>query len=543
MIVSRMSLFARMLAAGVLCAAGTLSGCGGSADSSAAKTDTLVYGRGGDANTLDPINTDIGEAVKVIVNVFETLVAYHEEELTLVPGLAVKWENSQDGREWTFHLREGVKFHDGTPCDADAVVFSLERLISDQHPAVYDPLRPYRPNFQMIEKVEAVDARTVKFHLKEASAVFLNNLAMFPASVVSPTAVQKLGKEFATAPVGTGPFKFGRWKRDQQIVLEANPDYWDGAPRIARVVFVPIADGSTRVAQLRKGAIHLAEDLPPTELDAVAKEPGIAIQACESLNVGYLTLQTERPPLDKLKVRQAIAHAIDKQEMAHVVFADRAHPAVTLVPRNMWGYADQLADRKFDPATAKKLLEEAVQEEKLELPLKLTLAVMNQPRPYMQQPLQAASFVKDALGKIGIEVTVEPRPISQHFEHLMAGGHQMGLAGWTTDNSDPDNFLYSLLDVDNISEHGNNLSRYRNDEVHRLLLGAQKELDADKRLAMYARVQELCLQDAPVVPLISTEVRIAQTARLKGYRLHPASLVRLRRAYFESATPGGGSRP
>ncbi|MFM7845523.1 MAG: ABC transporter substrate-binding protein [Planctomycetota bacterium] len=501
---------------------------GSSSGSATGEQATLVYGRAGDANTLDPINTDIGESVKVIVNVFDTLVTYHQENLELVPSLATKWSRSEDGLTWTFTLREGVRFHDGEVVNAAAVVFSFERLIGENHPAVYDPARPYQPNYKMIDRVAAPDEQTVVFQLKEPSAIFLNNLAMFPASVVSPKSVEKLGKQFATNPVGSGPFKFARWKRDQQIVLEAFPDYWDGKPEVQRVIFLPIAEAATRVQQLKQGTIHFAEDLPPTELDAVATLPGITIQEQVALNVGYLTLQTEKPPLNNLKVRQAIGHAINKAELVKVVYAGHAKPAVNMVPPAMWGHHDQLADRAYDLAAAKRLLAEAAKEDGFTLPVKLRFSIMSQPRPYMQQPLQTATLIKDSLAQIGIELTVDPRPISQHFEHLMAGRHELGLAGWTTDNSDPDNFLYSLLDSDNISEHGNNLSRYRNEEVHRLLTAAQRELDTDKRLEMYHRAQELCLADVPVVPLVHTEIRLAQRSNVQGYRLHPGSLVRLR---------------
>lgn len=522
--------------AGLLLAliSGALASCSSSSGPSEGGA-TLIYGRGGDANTLDPINTDIGEAVKVIVNVFDTLVTYDEKTLELTPGLAKSWEHSEDGLTWTFHLRDGVKFHDGTDVDADAVVFSIERLIQETNPTVYDPARPYQSHYKSIRAVRATDRSTVAFELNGPSAVFLQNMAMFPASVVSPTAVKKRGKQFATEPVGSGPFRLARWKRDQQIVLEANPQYWDGKPALDRVVFVPIADAVTRVQQLKQGGIHIAEDLPPAELDAMVGQPGIVIQEQIGLNVGYLSLQTEKPPLDKPKVRQAIARAIDKAELAKVVYSGHARPAVNMVPPAMWGHHNELADNPFDVAEAKRLMDEAATEGGFTLPVNLSLAVMSQPRPYMQMPLPTATFIKDSLAKIGIEVTVDQRPINQHFEFVMAGKHELGLAGWTTDNADPDNFLYSLLDPDNISEHGNNLSRYRNEEVHQLLLNAQRELDEAKRLAMYHRVQELVVADVPVVPLVHAEIRLAQRDAVTGYTLHPGSLVRLRWTRLEPA--------
>jgi peptide/nickel transport system substrate-binding protein len=200
----------------------------------------------------------------------------------------------------------------------------------------------------------------------------------------------------------------------------------------------------------------------------------------------------------------------------------------------MWGHHDELVDRPFDVERATELMQQAQREAGIELPLRLTLSVMSQSRPYMQDPLKVASFVKDSLAKIGIEVTIDPKPVNQHFDHLMSGGHQLGLAGWTSDNVDPDNFLYSLLDTDNISEHGNNLSRYRNERVHEWLLAGQCELDESKRLGIYRQVQEQIFADAPVIPLVHTAVRVAQRDVLKGYKLHPSSLVRLRSARIEA---------
>jgi peptide/nickel transport system substrate-binding protein len=495
--------------------------------------NTLIYGRGEDAKTLDPINAETGETVKVILNLYDTLVAFHDETLEIVPALATEWETSVDGLTWTFRLREGVRFHDGTNLDADAVVFSFERLMQDDHPYVTDPARPYKPSYQGIREIKAADAGAVVFQLREPSAVFLNNLAMFPASIVSPTAVKKHGKAFSTNPAGTGPFRFERWNRDQQLVLAANENYWRERPRIDRVVFVPVSESATRVQQLRRGEIHIADNLPPTELDALAKEPGLVVAEQIAMNVSYLAMQMDKPPLDDLRVREAIWMALEKEALIRVAYAGHAEPAVNMVPRNMWGHNDVISDRPFDPAKAREMLEAAAADKGFSLPLQLSLAVMSEPRPYMEQPLQVATFVKDSLAAIGIEATIDLQPVIQHFGAMMRGDFQLGLAGWTTDNGDPDNFLYSLLDADNISESGNNMSHYRNDEVHELLLAGQQELDREKRLPIYQRAQELIFADAPVVPLVSTQQRVAQTSRLKGYKLHPATLVRLRHAYFE----------
>ena len=510
------------------------NGCGGKVKES--KPSTLIYGRGEDAKTLDPINTDVGESVKVIVNIFDTLVTYDDETIDLIPSLATEWSHSDDGLTWTFKLRESVKFHDGTPLDAEAVVFTFERIIQDKHPQVYDRARPYRPSYNMIDEVVASGPREAQFKLKRPSAVFINNLAMFPASIVSPTAVKKHGKEFGENPVGTGPFRFNKWTPYEQLALSAYNDHWRGRPQVDNVIFVPVSKRATRVEKLRRGEIHIADNLAPDEVDSLIEEPGLVAQSQPGMNVAYLSMQIEHAPLNNVKVRHAISHALNKQELVEVAYAGQAQAAVNMVPPTMWGYNDGIEDREFDADLARKLLKEAADEDDdISLPLRLTLAVMADERPYMQKPIQVATFIKDMLKEVGIEIDVEPRKANQHFEHLHSGHFQLGLAGWSSDNTDPDNFLYTLLDVDNISDYGNNLGRYRSEELHDILVAGQQELDNDKRRELYLKAQETIFADAPVVPLVHTNVRIVHEKRLKGYKLHPTSRVWLRLSYFEDS--------
>ena len=501
----------------------------------AAPTNTLIYGRGGDADTLDPIHTSLGETVKVLVNIYDTLVTYDDVSIELVPSLATRWETSDDGLIWTFYLREGVQFHDGTPFTAAAVVFTFERILDDDHPHVYGPLPAYRPHYAMIRRVESVDDLTVKFTLDHPSAVFLNNLGMFPAGIVSPAAVQQQEKTYGSNPVGTGPFQLEAWARGEELVLMANDAHWRGRPVIDRAIFIPVAESAIRVQQLKRAEVHIADNLPPPEIDALVGEPEIVIQQHNGMNIGYLTMQMEKPPLDNVKVRYAIWHAIDKRRLCAVAYADHAIPAENMTPPTIWGHLDEIQGRReFDPSTSRRLLEEASREDGFSLPLSLTLFAMASPRPYMQQPRQTAVFIKDALSDVGIDVRIETGDIRQYFRRLSAGEHELGLSGWSSDTADPDSFLFSLLHASQISDAGgSNMSRYRNAAVDTLLEQAQQEPDQSRRAEMYRAAQQLIYDDAPTVPLVHTKVRIAQRSELKGYLLHPSSMVRLRRAYFE----------
>ncbi|PHS05518.1 MAG: ABC transporter substrate-binding protein [Blastopirellula sp.] len=500
-------------------------GCG----SPPAPTNTLIYGRGGDADGLDPTHTDIGESVKVIVNIFDKLVDYDEETLDLVPSLALSWETSDDGLVWTFDLREGVKFHDGTPFNAEAVAFTINRIIQPDHPHAYDNVIPFYPNYEGIESVTPIDEHTVQFKLKHPSATFISNMAMFPASIVSPTAVKIHKEHFARNPVGTGPFKFEHWKTDQQLVLAANDNHWRGRPTVDRVIFIPVKESAVRVKQLERGEIHIADNLPPSEVDELAKLPTIKIQETEGMNVGYMTMNMDKPPLDNLLVREAIWHAIDRDRLIDVAYSGHATKAVSMVPPTMWAHHSGLADREFDPEKSKQLLAEAERNAGVKLPIKLQLFVMAQPRPYMQRPRQTVVFIKDSLERVGFDIEIVTNDIRQHFFRMTQGEHQLGLAGWSADIPDPDNFLYTLLDLDNINDDGgNNLSRYRNEEMHDWLIAAKSELDVEKRKQLYLKAQESIFRDAPVLPLVHTKVRIAQRKELSGYKLHPSSMVRLR---------------
>jgi peptide/nickel transport system substrate-binding protein len=323
-----------LLAAPLLVIAGC--GCTGSG-SPPSGTSTLIYAQPEDPKTLDPINTDIAEAVHVITNLFDTLVTYHDETTELVPALAERWETSDDGLAWTFHLRPGVNFHDGTPLNSEAVEVSLARLIEPQHPLAFDKARPYQPSYNMIAAIETPDEQTVVLRLKHPSAILLANLAMFPASIVSPAALEQHRAGFAEHPVGTGPFRFVKWRRNQQLVCAANDDYYAGRPQIDNLVWVPVKENATRVQRLARSEVHVAENLTPAELDSLAGNPRLIVAEQVGMNVAYLTMQMEKPPLDNLKVRQAIYMALDKQLLIKVGYGGHAEPAVTVVPPSMWG--------------------------------------------------------------------------------------------------------------------------------------------------------------------------------------------------------------
>lgn len=502
----------------ILLAAAALVGC----PSSQPQAKRLVYGRGGDSVELDPADVSDGESVKVAEQIFENLVAYTDGGSEIVPELAESWETSADGLDWTFHLRSGVTFHDGSPFDADSVVFTFQRFIDPNHPYRFDTGGfPYAPNYHCIERVEAVDAHTVRFHLRTSSAVFLANLAMFPAGIVSKHALEERGEGFAQNPSGTGPFRFVSWRRNDRIVLTVNEGYWRERPGVDEVVFAVVPENAARLERLARGELHIIDGINLSDIERIQGDSSLRLLSTPGMNFGYLSMNNEEPPFDDVNVRRAVAHAIDKRKLVDLVFYGRAQPAVNPMPPTIWGYNQDIVDYPHDPARARELLGGRT--------IQTTLHAMPNPRPYMPEPLAVAQAIKEDLRAVGIDVEIVSPSWDAYLADVANGHHRMALLGWTTDNGDPDNFLHELLDPDTaVRGSANNISFYRSDAVHALLIEAQRNTDHAERERLYRRAQEIIHDDCPMIPLVYLDNLAASRAEVTGYQLHPMGLVRLR---------------
>ena len=280
---------------------------------------TLVFGRGGDSVGLDPAYETDGNSFMICDNILEALVAYKDESTALEPGLAESWDISSDGKTYTFHLRKGVKFHDGTPFNADAVVFSIGRMMKDRKVKFtgkgYDiPAQERPPEYwvsmemdDIVDSIEATDDNTVVFKLKKVNAPFLANMGMDFADIISPTAFLKNPKEFVRNPVGTGPFKFVEWIKDDRIVLEKNPDYWDksGGPYLDKVVFRAIPENSVRFLELKSGGIHICQFPNPADIPLAKQDPNLQIISQPGMNIGYLGFNWTKPLWQNINLRRA----------------------------------------------------------------------------------------------------------------------------------------------------------------------------------------------------------------------------------------------
>lgn len=503
-----------------------VAACGKSANGNAG--GILVFGRGSDSVSLDPAIVTDGESLRVTKNIFDTLLDYEDDSMKVIPALAEEWKISDDGLTYTFNLRKGVKFHDGTAFDAQAVKFNFDRW-ADPNNSPNGVFEYYTSQFGgVIKEVVAVDEHTVEFHLNRTQGPFLQNIAMASFGIASPTALEKHGDLFGQNPVGTGPFVFKEWLPKESITLEKNKDYWmKGFPYLDRVVFRSIDDNSARLNALLAGDIDILDNLAPSDIESVEKNENLNLIMRPSFNVSYLGFNTEKKPLDDPKVRVAIAHAINKPGLVDAIFDGRAIPAKNPMPPTLWGYNDDIQDYPYDLEKAKQLLAEAGYPNGF----KLTFHAMPAVRPYMPNGPKAAEAMADDLAKIGIQTEIVSPEWAVYLEDTKVGNMELFILGWTGDNGDPDNFIYALLDQDNIN--GNNRARYKNQELHDLLIAAQSESDQSKREKMYKEAQVIIHKDQPWVPLVHADPPLAGSKKVKGFVPHPGGSDKLTKTYLD----------
>jgi len=479
----------------------------------------LIFAKGKDATRLDPADTTDAESLTVTCNLYDGLVRFQRESTSIEPALAERWEVSDGGKTYTFHLRHGVRFHDGAPLDAMAVKLSFDRQAHPQSGQVFE----YWANFfaPVVSSVEAVTPDTVRIRLKVPDATFLTNLAIDSMGIVSPRAIARWGVDVARHPVGTGPFRFVKWVPGERLVLEANRDYWRGRPYLDKLVFKPVPDNSVRLLELEVGEVQGMDGIDPDDVGRVEANPELTLMSQPGLNVGYLALNNTKPPLNDARVRRAIALAIDKPALLKAFFAGGklGQVAVNPMPPIIWGYNAALHDTTFDPEQARRLLVQAGYPHGFDLEL-WSLPVV---RPYMPQGQRTAEAVQADLARVGIRAHLKTYEWGTYLDKMGWGQHQAAFMGWIGDNGDPDNFLYTLLDRANARPGGSasNYSFYRSAAVSALLERARTLPDQKDRLPLYEKAQALIQQDVPMVPLFHAKQLAAFRRSIGGYHLHP----------------------
>lgn len=486
------------------------------------KQGTLILGRGADSKALDASVVTDGESAKITYQITETLLRYKEGTTEVEPNLADSYEVSADGLTYTFKLHKGIKFHDGTDFNAEAVVFNFMRWHdpNSEYKFKEDTFDYYNSMFgpkdkRVIKEVKAVDELTVQFILNQPQAPFLQNIAMPFFGIGSPKAIKEKKEKYKEAPVGTGPFVFKEWKRNDSITMEKNKNYWrEGLPKADKLIVRSIPDNSARLAALRAGELDLIEDINTDDVKVVEEDSNLQKILRPSFNVGYIGFNMKKKPFDDPKVRQALNHLVDKQAIIKAFYSGLAVPAVNPMPQTVLGFNDKIQDYSYDPEKAKQLMAEAGYPNGFDK--ELVFYAMPVPRPYMPNGRKVAETLQAEFAKLGIKTRIESPEWAVYLDDLKKGEKDdIFMIGWTGDNGDPDNFLYPLFDKDNIG--GNNYTFYNSEEVHKILLEAQTENDKTKRAELYHKAQQIIKDEAPWIPLVHSTPVIAAKKGLKGY--------------------------
>jgi dipeptide transport system substrate-binding protein len=500
----------------------------------ATEAKTLVYCSEGSPENFTPALNTTGTSFDAARPVYNQLVEFERGSTKVVPGLAEKWDISADGLTITFHLRKGVKFHSGVngfkptrDFNADDVLFSFDRQAKEDHPyhKISNGKYDYFADMEMASSIASLtktDDYTVVMKLKEPNAPMMANLAMDFMTIHSAeyaAFLQKAGKmeQFDQIPVGTGPYEFVAYQKDAVIRYKAFAPYWGGKAPIDVLVFAITPDPTARLAKLKKGECHVMIAPRPADLAEIKGDTTLNLMSQPGLNIGYLSFQVTKPPLDKKEVRQALSMAIDKASILKEVYQGAGQPAKNLIPPTIWSYNDKIVDYPYDPEKAKAMLAAAG----VTTPIKMDLWWMPVQRPYNPNAKRAAEMMQADLAKIGVETELKSYEWGEYRKRLQNGEHMLGQLGWTGDNGDPDNFFFLIGCNAEGKPAGQNLSKWCNKDFNDKLAKARQLSDIKERTKLYEEMQVIAHEEAPQFPIAHSVVFEPTRKEVVGYKISP----------------------
>jgi peptide/nickel transport system substrate-binding protein len=500
---------------------------------SAAPSGALVYGSTGQPVNLEPGNITDGNSIVVLNQIYNRLMEVKPGTTEIEPSLATAWTASEDGKTWTFKLRPGVKFHDGTTFDAAAVKFNVDRWWDAQNPNGYrNAGKSYEiwqqifggfkgtPN-SLIQDVVVVDPSTIQFVLKQPFSAFPIAIASGYFGIASPTAIQQAGAKYGTpgsVAVGTGAFVLKEWRSGDRIILEKNPNYWrSGYPKVNQLVIRFVGDPAARLAQLRAGQLDFTTDLAPDQKKELESDPNLEAVVRPSFNVGYLALNPSYKPLSNTKVRQAIAHAINSAAIVKAFWGDLGlHDASFVPPPLSWASPANLRPYAHDPAKAKQLLAEAGYPQGFDL----DLWYMPVSRPYFSSPKPIAESFAADLSAVGIRVKLKTQDWAAYLsDRRKPPGYPAFMLGWTGDYGDPDSFYYPHFGPGATSDIGN----WKDDRVLQLLNQARAKTSQSDRAKLYSEVGEILHREVLRLPIVHAQPLLAKRKTINGWIPSPLS--------------------
>jgi peptide/nickel transport system substrate-binding protein len=535
-----------LVAFAALAAAGTAGGASRAGG-------TFVIAGASDPTYLDPALVSDGESFRVTEQIFESLVSLKPGSTLIRPGLATKW-SSRNGKDWTFKLRHGVKFQDGTPFNAAAVCANFNRQYNFRGP-FQDASATYywqtvflgfhhndSPDLSpsLYKSCTTKGKYTAIIHLRTRSSSFLAGLVISSFAIQSPTAMKKYGANkgelrngtfYPTGtyafshPTGTGPFKFQSWTVGQRVVLTRNDHYWGKKPKISKVIIQPISNNTARVQALQSGEVNGADLIQPTDIPTIKKNKKLKLLNRPSFNVAYVTINQAHPPFNKLAVRQAVAYGLNRAAVVKSFYGGRAQVAQEFEPPQLFGWTNKVPKYPYNPSKAKALLKSAG----LSLPVKVDFWYpTNVSRPYMPRPDLNFQAFSNSLEQSGFKVVPHSAPWRPDYVKDVNQGTagDLNLIGWTGDFGDPDDFVGVFFKTPS-PQFG-----FHNNAIFSILRKAAAEPSLKKRIALYQKANIMIMKFLPAVPYAHSQPALAFQTKVKGYVPSPVGTDPFAGVYF-----------
>lgn len=507
--------------AGCMMFVGVLTGCGSKSGDSGKQAgekteqgssvtggkDSLIIGQYGDAPNLDPHNCLNDNAMRVMINIYDPLVRM-DENFKPVPCVAEKWEVSDDGLEYTFYIKKGIKFHNGDELKVSDVVYSINRGIESPQAS---------PSYSGVAKAEAIGEDAVKVTLSAPNTQILAAFSLPLAGILNEKVVTEIeagGGTYGREPVGSGPYKLSDWVTGEKISLVSFEDYHEGPAKIKNVTFRAIEDQSAAVISLEKGDIDAYVDLNQSNFNQVKADENLELHLGKSFAYQYVAFNCQKPPFDNVKVRQALAHAIDKEAFVQGISDGVGDVIDTIATSDMVGYTDDIEKYDYNLETAKQLLADAGYPDGFDCDIAVYLDIYSK----YAQVLQAS------LAEIGINATVTMMERSAFDDYTYSGKADIVFYGNTYSGPDmSDVSVYNLLHSSNIDKKSSRIF-YKNAQMDELLDTGRKTLDDTERGKIYEQMLKVLSEEVPIVPFIWTYKNIAANKNLKNVYAQPQSI-------------------
>ncbi len=485
-----------------------------------AQAQRLVIANIGDVVKLDPAYVTDVQSSTVSNQIHERLAVY-DESGEPQPALAVSWEASEGGQVWTFYLREGVTFHDGTPFNAEAVKYTFERLRDPEMAS------PGAGDISIVDTITVIDDFTVQFTLERPSAAFLSTSIMATRSaIVSPAAAEEYGQDLSNHPVGTGPFKFVEWQPDSHVLLQANVDYWGGAPLLSEVMFKPIPEATTQLVELETQGVDFILRVGSTDFNRIQDNPDLQIFSTPDFNARYIFFQNQKFPFEDKNIRYAVSHAIPVDDIVTAFLQNVAVRIHGVMPESSWAAHTPSKLFDYDVDKAKEYLAASgwtetnsqgyLEQDGVELSVEIYT-------PDGRYPMdkEMATVIQQSLGDIGIRGEIKVLEWGAYLAAVDDGEHQLCILGWSQSSGEPATMYGPQFKSHAIGGWANAMF-YHSDAVDALLLQGEEETDMEARIAIYQEVQEIIAVDAPMIPMYSEYLTYAAQNHVQGYNHSPA---------------------